>query len=186
MTIYTRTGDQGETGLIGGQRISKDAIRLEACGTVDELNAALGMVRAEPVSKPIDPLLARLQNELFQVGAELASLNPDACGLQRIGAAHVAAVEQAIDDCQQRLPALRGFILPAGSRAAATLHLARTICRRAERRLVSLARSGHDQVAPELLAYLNRVSDLLFVLAQALNVEAGVADVVWQRPSSAR
>lgn len=186
MTIYTRTGDEGETGLFGGSRVSKDIIRLEACGTVDELNSALGLVRAEPLSELIDSLLARLQHELFQVGAELGTVKPESRGLRVIGRANIAAIEQAIDEYQQRLSPLRNFVLPAGVRAAAALHLARTICRRAERRLVTLDRSGANEVAPELLAYLNRVSDLLFVLARAVNAEANVADVVWQSSTTSR
>ena len=186
MTLYTHTGDQGETGLFGGPRVGKDVARLEACGTIDELNAALGLVRAEPISEPIDRLLDRLQHELFQVGAELATLNPQERGLRRIGTAAIVAIEQTIDDYQERLPLLNNFILPVGVRAAGALHLARTICRRAERRLVTLAHTGPNEVAPELLAYLNRVSDLLFVLARTANAEKGVADVIWQNPAAVR
>jgi len=179
MKIYTRGGDQGETSLLGGLRVSKDSARMEACGTVDELNAALGMVRAEPVSPAMDQLLAQLQQTLFHVGAELATLNPDQYGLRRVGTAQIDVIEQTIDAYQQRLSTLQNFVLPTGTRAAATLHLARTICRRTERCVVTLSHNSPAEVAPELIAYLNRVGDLLFVLSRAANAEAVTADVVW-------
>ena len=177
MTIYTRSGDRGETGLFAGPRVAKDAPRIEVCGTVDELNAGLGLARAEPLPEAVDRLIERLQGELFEVGAELATPDPDAHGHRTIGQAQVEKIEAEIDRYQASLPPLEGFILPGGTRAAAALHLARAICRRAERRLVSLVRQDDQQVSAVLLAYLNRLGDLLFVLARAVNAQAGQTDV---------
>jgi cob(I)alamin adenosyltransferase len=185
MKIYTRTGDLGETGLFGGPRLGKDAARIEACGTVDELNAVLGLVRAEPLATELVELLARVQAELFEVGAELASIDPVARRTRTIAPQHVQALEAQIDRWEATLPPLRSFILPAGVRAAALLHLARAVCRRAERRLVRLVRSSQEPISLLLLSYLNRLGDLLFVLARVANQQAGGRDVLWQRaPSS--
>lgn len=183
MKIYTKTGDQGETGLLGGTRVAKDDLRIEAYGAVDELNAVLGVARAAQIPAAIDPLLARMQNELFELGAELArpAIPPD--DQIRIRDDEIAALETDIDRFESTLPPLRQFILPGGTAAAAGLHLARTVCRRAERRLVTLARSAEDTVRPETIVYLNRLSDLLFVLARAANAAANVADVPWQKPT---
>ena len=164
MKIYTKTGDAGQTGLFGGPRVAKDDPRIEAYGAVDELNAALGLARAESLPPEIDTLLARIQNELFDLGAELATPNPAAHGMAVLGPAHCEALEQAIDRHEAGLPPLKEFILPGGSRGAAALHLARTICRRAERRLVTLANSSAEPVSANLVIYLNRLGDLLFVL----------------------
>jgi cob(I)alamin adenosyltransferase len=183
MKIYTRTGDQGETGLFGGPRVSKDVARLETCGTVDEINSFLGVARAASLPEDIDRLLDRVQNELFEVGAELAAVDPIAQGTRTIGAGHIQALEDAIDHYQAPLPELRQFVLPGGSPAAAQLHVARAVCRRAERRLVSLVRSETPaQVSPTLVTYLNRLGDLLFVLARAANAAAGRDDVAWRKP----
>ncbi|HVU87437.1 MAG TPA: cob(I)yrinic acid a,c-diamide adenosyltransferase [Pirellulales bacterium] len=179
MKIYTKTGDTGETGLFGGPRVPKDAPRIEAYGTVDELNAVLGLARAEALPSDIDLLVARIQNELFDLGAELATPDPQAKSMAMLNAGSIAALEQAIDRHEAQLAPLRQFILPGGTRAAALLHLARTVCRRAERRLVTLAAT--EQIGPTLLVYLNRLSDLLFVLARATNQSAGRADVPWQK-----
>ena len=183
MKIYTRTGDQGQTGLFGGPRVSKDDLRLETCGTIDELNSVLGLVRAEPLPDSMGPLLQRIQNELFEVGAELATVDPVARRTRTIAPERVTAIEEAIDQYQANLPPLRQFILPGGSAAAACLHFARAVCRRAERRLVTLLRSTEvDRISPLLLAYLNRLGDLLFVLARQANFKAQRADVPWEKP----
>ncbi len=177
--IYTRTGDRGDTGLIGGRRIPKDQVRVEAYGAVDELNAHLGVVRAEAADAETADLLDELQHRLFDLGAELATPADAAGAASPIGDEAVARLERAIDRLQERLPPLREFILPGGTPLAASLHVARTVCRRAERRLVTLARE--EPVRPALLRYLNRLSDLLFVLARAANARAGRPDVIWKK-----
>ena len=183
MKIYTKTGDQGDTGLFGGPRVAKDSLRIEAFGTVDELNSVLGVARAAGLPADIDPLVGQIQSELFSLGAELATPDPAAHGTALIGPQHITALEQAIDQFEARLEPLRQFILPGGTSAAAQLHLARTVCRRAERRLVSLARQAPEPVGPWLIIYLNRLGDLLFVLARAENAGAGCPDVPWQKPA---
>jgi cob(I)alamin adenosyltransferase len=182
MKIYTKTGDAGETGLFAGARVRKDDVRIEAYGTVDELNAALGLARCESLPDQIEQTLARVQSELFSVGAELATPNPEKHGLAIIGEAHTALLEQAIDNLEAGLPPLRHFILPAGSRGAAVLHLARGVCRRAERRVVTLA-AVESSVSSRMVCYLNRLGDYLFVAARFANVEAKVAEVEWRRPA---
>jgi cob(I)alamin adenosyltransferase len=182
--IYTRTGDTGETMLFGGGRVRKDDVRVEAMGTVDELNATLGVVRMElarggTAPADLDPLLAQMQHRLFDLGAELATPNPTGSGTNLVNDAHVATLEAAIDRFDAQLEPLREFILPGGVPAAAHLHVARCVCRRAERRVVELM--SHEPVRGELLRYLNRLSDLLFVLARAVNRANGAADVTWQR-----
>jgi len=181
MKIYTKTGDAGDTGLFGGPRVRKDSPRIEAYGTVDELNALLGLARAESLPDELDALLYRVQNELFDLGAELATPNAEERGLRSLGAAQITALEQAIDRGESQLAPLREFILPGGNRGAALLHVARTVCRRAERRLVTLAAVPGENVAAEPVVYLNRLSDLLFVLARWTNQLAGVADVPWKK-----
>ncbi len=177
--IYTKTGDDGSTGLFGGPRVPKDSPRIEAYGAIDELNALLGLARTEPIAAPLDVLLARVQNELFDLGAELATPDPASKGTATLGPAHVATLEAAIDLYEDELEPLRQFILPGGCPAAALLHLARTVCRRAERRMVTMAAT--DPVRRELIVYVNRLSDLLFVLARAANQLAGESDVPWQK-----
>ncbi|HYU89314.1 MAG TPA: cob(I)yrinic acid a,c-diamide adenosyltransferase, partial [Gemmatimonadales bacterium] len=168
MKIYTKTGDGGETGLFGGGRIPKDSLRVAAYGEVDELNAALGLARALEPPEFVDALVQRIQRDLFTIGAELATPDPDKLhkALSRtsaaIGESDIAALEDAIDGHQSRLEPLKNFILPGGAPKAAALHLARTVCRRAERAVVALSR--HEQISPAILRYLNRLSDLLFVL----------------------
>jgi cob(I)alamin adenosyltransferase len=184
--IYTRTGDTGETALFGGGRVGKDDLRIQVIGTVDELNAALGVVRAEiarsgTAPAEFDPLLAQLQHQLFDVGAELAAPRPKQPGGFMVSDSHVKAMEVAIDRCDAQLEPLRAFILPGGVPAAAQLHVARGVCRRAERRLVEL--NNREPVRGELLRYLNRLSDLLFVLARAVNRADGTPDVTWQSGS---
>lgn len=179
MKIYTKTGDGGETGLFGGPRVAKNHPRVEAYGDVDELNAVLGVVRSEGVGQSIDELLAAIQNRLFDLGAELASPDPDRTGTRRITAQQIAALEAAIDFHDAGLPPLKNFILPGGARPAALLHLARTVCRRAERRVVALGEN--EPVSAEIIIYLNRLSDLLFVLARCVNTAAGMKDIEWQK-----
>jgi cob(I)alamin adenosyltransferase len=183
LKIYTKTGDGGETGLFGGGRIPKDSLRVAAYGEVDELNAAVGLARALEPQEFADALLQRIQRDLFTIGAELATPDPDKLqkALSRtsaaIGESDIAALEDAIDGHQSRLEPLKNFILPGGAPKAAALHLARTVCRRAERAVVALSRQ--DQISPAILRHLNRLSDLLFVLARAANAHAGRPDVKW-------
>jgi cob(I)alamin adenosyltransferase len=183
--IYTRRGDDGSTGLFGGPRVSKDDLRVAAYGEVDELNSALGVAREEllaPAQKDILAIVDALQSELFTLGAELAT--PEAEDAPRevphIGAEMVTRMERDIDRLTAELPPMRNFILPGGSRAGAALHLCRTVCRRAERKAVALAHSS--EVSPQALAYLNRLSDLLFVLARAANLRAGGREIPWVAP----
>ena len=180
MRLYTKTGDDGTTGLFGGVRVDKDSERVEAYGTVDELNAVLGLVRASGAPAEIDELLEAIQNDLFAVGAEIACApgKEVRLGCDPVGDGRIAALEQAIDRADSALPALKNFVLPGGSPSAAALHHARTVCRRAERLLVRTGRSG--SVRNELVIYLNRLSDLLFALARRANQLAGLPDVPWQ------
>ena len=184
MKIYTKTGDSGDTGLFAGPRVRKDDCRIEAFGAVDEVNALLGLTRCEPLFAELATVVARLQHELFDVGAELATPDPARAGLPQIGEAHVAALECDIDAFEDTLPPLKQFILPGGSRAASLLHLARTVCRRAERRITTL--SDQAPINRQLLAYVNRLSDLLFVLARAANASAGLPDVPWAPTGAVR
>jgi len=172
--IYTRTGDAGTTGLADGSRVTKDAPRIEAIGAVDELNSVLGALLAEELPDAVRACLDNVQNDLFDLGGELS-----VPGHAIMSKTHVERLERALDGFNKALPPLKDFILPAGSRPAALAHVARTVCRRAERRLVSLSRK--QKVAPALLAYVNRLSDLLFVLARGLNRVAGHPDVLWQQ-----
>lgn len=181
MKIYTKTGDSGETGLFAGPRVSKADPRIEAYGTVDELNAVLGWVRTQQPPAAIERLLAQVQHELFVLGAELATPRPDKLKLVRIGNAHVELLERAIDEFEASLAPLTQFILPGGSKAAAAIHVARTVCRRAERRVVELRDSKSSPIADSMIIYLNRLSDLLFVLARSANSEAGIPDEPWKQ-----
>ncbi len=182
MKIYTKTGDDGETGLFGGPRVSKDAPRIEAYGTVDELNSALGLVRAGELDPEIDALLGQIQNDLFALGAQLATPDPGAHHTALVDSNQIASLESAIDRYEAQLEPLHQFVLPGGTLAAAGLHVARTVCRRAERRLVALVHQSTEPIAREPLVYLNRLSDLLFVLARAVNRAAGCPDVPWRKP----
>lgn len=181
MKIYTRTGDTGSTGLFGGPRVSKDDDRIEAFGTVDELNAAIGAARSAGLGSNVDSQLATIQHELFSLGAQLATPNPKDHQLPTIGGAHIGRLEQWIDGHETALPELKHFILPAGDPGATQLHLARAVCRRAERRVVTLQHRDSEQVSSDLAIYLNRLSDLLFVLARVANHEASHPEVAWTR-----
>ncbi|HRX79451.1 MAG TPA: cob(I)yrinic acid a,c-diamide adenosyltransferase [Pirellulaceae bacterium] len=182
MKIYTKTGDGGETGLFSGPRVSKDDARIEAYGTVDELNAFLGLARAESLPPKIDSVLERIQHGLFAVGAELASPDPVAAKTKMVGADEIAWLEATIDSCEATLEPLRQFILPAGTRAATALHVARGVCRRAERRVVTLLRASQEPISGEVIQYLNRLGDLLFSLARSVNASAGESDHPWVKP----
>ena len=181
MTIYTRTGDAGTTGLFGGGRVPKDHPRVAAYGEVDELNATLGVVRATAPANFFDELLESVQRDLFALGGHLATPDPErvakALAKAELSEERVRLFEQLIDQADAELAPLRAFVLPAGTAKAAALHLARTVCRRAERSLVRLA--GESQVPPLFLVYLNRLSDLLFTLARLANHRAGTADATW-------
>jgi cob(I)alamin adenosyltransferase len=190
--VYTRRGDRGETDLVGGERVAKDGPRIEAYGTVDELNAALGLVRARTVgarargrgaaaARELDDVLRRLQNELFDLGGELATpaevFRP---GMFRIGDTEVRALEATMDRCQKDLAPLKSFVLPGGGEVSALLHVARTVCRRAERAVLRLMRA--EDIGEWPLAYLNRLSDLLFVLSRWIGHHRGEREYLWERP----
>jgi cob(I)alamin adenosyltransferase len=181
MKIYTRTGDTGDTALFGGGRVPKDHPRVAAYGDVDELNSVLGIVRAaEPVDF-FESLLESIQRDLFSIGGHLATPDPErvskALEKAALSPERVSEFERAMDAAERELPPLKAFVLPAGTAKASALHLARTVCRRAERSVVRLA---HDNDVPELfVVYLNRLSDLLFTLARLANHRAGVSDVTW-------
>jgi cob(I)alamin adenosyltransferase len=182
MKIYTKTGDTGQTGLFAGARVSKNHPRIEAYGTVDELNASVGLTRSFAPPAGLDHLLETIQHDLFAVGAELATPDPEAHGTALIDEAAIEALEVAIDENEAKLPPLKQFILPAGTRVAASLHVARSVCRRAERCLVTLQQSEPD-ISLVTLRYLNRLGDLLFVLARVANAESGITDTAWQKPT---
>jgi cob(I)alamin adenosyltransferase len=186
--IYTRTGDSGETGLFGGGRVRKNDLRVEAYGTIDELNAVLGVIRATVASAPklveFDRFLVRVQHQLFNLGAELATPRPTEQGTNLVTDADVSWLESSIDGWEEHLAPLRTFILPGGSTAAAHLHWARTVCRRAERLVVQLADgelAACEPIRGEVIRYVNRLSDALFVAARATNKFLGVSDVPWQQ-----
>jgi cob(I)alamin adenosyltransferase len=178
MKLYTKTGDDGTTGLFGGARVAKASGRVNAYGTVDETNAAIGVARAEKPEAGIDAVLAGVQEDLFTLGAELACVPGRESKLKMtlLGDPEIGRLERAIDEADAACPPLKTFVLPGGSRLAAALHLARTVCRRAERAVLAL---DDAPVRSELVIYLNRLSDLLFALARRANVVAGVDDVPW-------
>ncbi|HQU14620.1 MAG: ATP:cob(I)alamin adenosyltransferase [Chromatiales bacterium 21-64-14] len=175
--IYTRTGDQGTTGLGDGGRVAKDDPRVEAYGTVDELNSTLGLVLAQPLPAGVRECLLEVQHDLFDLGGELCIP-----GHTAIRAAQVTVLERTLDRFNADLPPLKEFILPGGGPAGAACHLARTVCRRAERRVVTLARNA--AVGPEVVRYLNRLSDLLFVIARVLARQGGGQETLWCRSRS--
>jgi cob(I)alamin adenosyltransferase len=177
MKIYTKTGDAGDTGLIGGERVSKDDLRFEAVGTVDELNAVLGRCRTQAEGIGLDRLLERIQNLLFDAGAELGGTRNNPHYRTAFVAEDVMALERSIDEQTEALEPLRHFILPGGSSLAAEIHVARTVCRRAERAILRLHR--RDGVESLTLVFFNRLSDWLFVAARTANRLAGRKDVIW-------
>ncbi len=184
MKLYTKQGDAGQTQLFGGQRVRKDDLRVEAYGTVDELNATIGLCVSACEDAGCQAMLTQIQQRLFEVGSDLATPPPSAAAtatapgtIPRIGAAQIAQVEGWIDELCAKLPPMRYFVLPGGTELSSRLHVARTVCRRAERLVVTLAQ--HDPVSAEVVIYLNRLSDLLFALARYANHLAGVEDVPW-------
>ena len=177
MKIYTRTGDKGDTSLFGGGRVSKNNPRIEAYGTVDELNSHLGLCRAAKLTAPIEAQLDRVQSDLFDVGAYLAA--PGSNRFPSVSANRVADLEQTIDAMEDALQPLKTFIVPGGCEAAARLHIARTVCRRAERRVIALEDDSEEMLTT--IAYLNRLSDFLFVAARHANHAAGVRDTPWHQ-----
>ena len=186
MKIYTKQGDAGQTTLSDGRRVRKDDLRVETYGTVDELNSVLGLAMAECRDAALHAQLAELQHQLFDLGADLA-MPADAANadkVRRIQATHVAALEQQIDAATAQLDPLKEFVLPGGCVLAAQLHVARTVCRRAERLLVTLM--DHEPIAPIVLIYVNRLSDLLFTLARLANKLEGRSDITWQSERAGR
>lgn len=180
MKIYTKQGDKGKTRLFNNECVSKDSLRVEAYGAVDELNAAVGFVRAMRPSADLDKILKDLQNHFFVLGSDLATPKNAKLGrkIPRINDSDIRKLENIIDKYDAKLPALKQFILPGGSAVGASLHMARTICRRAERIAVKLLQK--EKINPEVIKYLNRMSDLLFVLARVANLNQGVKDVIWE------
>lgn len=176
--IYTRTGDAGDTGLGDGSRVAKDSIRVEAYGTTDELNSVIGMILAYPLPDEIRDCLNDIQHDLFDIGGELCIP-----GIERTTASYVARLETTLDSLNEPLPMLKEFILPAGGHATAVCHLARTVCRRAERQVVSLNRQ--EPINPYTIAYLNRLSDLLFVMARVIVRAENGNEVLWTPGQSA-
>ncbi len=182
--LYTRTGDRGDTGLFGGRRVPKDHRRVVAYGAIDELNSVLGVAISFIRQRTVVASLHAVQNDLFNIGAELASEQPvrrgrKQAGVFRLDSSKTQRLETLIDEYDARVPPLRTFVLPSGSTAASFLHLARTVCRRAERAVVTLAR--REAVNPAILAYLNRLCDLLFVLARYLNKAARRRELLWRK-----
>lgn len=186
--VYTRTGDSGETALVGGRRVPKDSPRIEAYGTIDELNSIIGLARAFNAEqfrrgkryRWLDETLRKLQNELFDLGSELATPDDAAYeGMWRVGEKEVTALERLMDECQKELQPLKSFVLPGGGRVGGFLHQARTVCRRAERRVLILARV--EPISPWPLKYVNRLSDLLFVLSRWAGKHLGESEYLWER-----
>ena len=183
MKIYTKTGDAGDTGLFGGGRVPKNHPRVEAYGDVDELNASIGLARSIELMPRVDEVLVPVQRDLFAIGALLAT--PDREKMHqhlekaRVDADRIAELERAIDDGDRELDPLRSFILPGGTPKAAAIHVARTVCRRAERRVVSLREADEGEIPELVVVYLNRLSDLLFTLARLANRRAGTGEVTW-------
>lgn len=181
MKIYTKTGDTGQTGLFGGGRVSKDDPRVEAYGDVDELNAVLGFARAAEMMPRIDEVLVPIQRDLFSIGALLSTPDlkkmHDHLAKAQVDDSRISELEHAIDACEKELEPLRAFIVPGGTPKAAALHVARTVCRRAERRVIHLQREV--EIPQIVVVYLNRLSDLLFTLARVANTRAGAGEVTW-------
>ena len=177
MKIYTKKGDKGLTSLFGGTNIEKNSIRIHAYGTVDELNSVLGITLTHTISDRGRDIIKEIQNQLFVLGADLATLPSKKSKIERIGSTEIKQLEDWIDELDEQLPKLTSFILPGGSPAGASLHLARTVCRRAERHTVELKRN--EELSDEVIIYLNRLSDLLFVLARLENHNAGIEETKW-------
>lgn len=175
--IYTRTGDKGETGLVGGTRISKDSLRVEAYGNVDELNSVLGLARAFLKDKEIDAILGEVQKDLFVAGADLASAGRGAREVPRISKDRIAEMEKTIDKFEGELAPLKAFILPGGGVAGSVLHYGRTVARRAERHIVTLSKV--EKINEHMVPYMNRLSDLLFVVARVANHRENKAEIEW-------
>jgi cob(I)alamin adenosyltransferase len=186
--VYTRTGDKGETGLVGGKRVPKDSQRIEAYGTIDELNSVVGLARTFNDEKTnvseahrfLDVILRQIQDELFDLGSELAT-PPDFFqeGMYRVGEREVKKIEQLIDECQKELEPLKSFVLPGGGKIGAYLHQCRTVCRRAEREILRLSRV--EELSEWPLKYVNRLSDLFFVLSRWISKQTGEGEYLWQR-----
>jgi cob(I)alamin adenosyltransferase len=182
MKIYTKTGDQGETGLFGGERVSKSSLRLEAYGTVDELNSILGLTAVEAKGEGVKELILKIQNELFTVGSDLATPDNEKnkkLNITRTPEVFAADAEKAIDAYNAKIPELKNFILPGGGKAASLFHLARTVCRRAERCVVALNKG--EEINGNIIIFLNRLSDLFFVLARYENAVSETPDILWQK-----
>jgi len=186
--VYTRTGDKGQTALVGGKRVAKDSPRIESYGTIDELNSIVGLARAfnseklgqAEAHRYLDEVLAKIQDELFDLGSELATPEDAAYeGMYRVGAAEVRRIEETIDHCQKDLAPLKSFILPGGGKVGAFLHQCRTVCRRAERDLLRLSRK--EELGEWPIKYVNRLSDLFFVLARWIAKHSGEEEALWQR-----
>jgi cob(I)alamin adenosyltransferase len=180
MKIYTKTGDKGETGLFGGERVSKDSLRISAYGTIDELNSVIGLAITEVGDKSVKENLLKIQNQLFVVGSDLATPEDEKTkklNIQRTPASYYADIEKMIDEYDEQLEELRNFILPGGSKGAAMLHVCRTICRRAEREVVALKNSV--TIGENIIIFLNRLSDLLFVLSRFENKVSNHPDTIW-------
>jgi cob(I)alamin adenosyltransferase len=175
--IYTRTGDKGETGLVGGARVAKDSLRVEAYGNVDELNSVLGLARAFLKDGELNALLVEMQEGLFVVGADLASIGEGDRDVPRITKETILVMEKTIDKYEEQLPQLKAFILPGGGAAGAILHYARTVARRAERRVVALGKV--ERINDQMIPFINRLSDLLFVIARIANHRANESEVEW-------
>jgi cob(I)alamin adenosyltransferase len=181
LKIYTKKGDDGETSLFGGGRVSKNSPRIEACGAVDELNAQLGIVLSLEPQPDISVIIERIQGDLFTLGADLATPpSVESARILRINEVHIRELEKTIDKLEALLKPLQSFVLPGGSHVSAHLHAARTICRRAERRIVQLSRT--EPAGAPTIAYVNRLSDLLFVLARYANSLEGRSDITWSAP----
>jgi cob(I)alamin adenosyltransferase len=186
--VYTRTGDKGDTALVGGKRVPKDSPRIEAYGTIDELNSVVGLARvfneesleAGEGHRFLDEVLCRLQDELFDIGSELAT-PPESYqeGMYRVGEDEIEKIEKLIDQCQQDLEPLRSFVLPGGGRIGAYLHQCRTVCRRAEREILRLSRV--EEINHDVIKYVNRLSDLFFVLSRWISKQTGEPEYLWQR-----
>ena len=184
--VYTRSGDDGKTALVDGSRVAKDSLRVACYGAIDELNSILGLARsfnrdgAGPAAAKLEEILRRLQNELFDLGSELATPpEGEYEGMFKVSEADVTALEEIIDDCQEDLEPLKSFVLPGGGKVSSFLHLARTVCRRAERDILGLSRQ--EEVGAFALPYVNRLSDLLFVLSRWVAVKDGEDELLWER-----